>query len=335
MAGDRRRPSFSFIVHPRFLLDLRRVPAINFVERYSSSEEDLLRKVRSIKPLVLGEINFGITPFHGELIGVLRLPEELTGKNGSEAVAEGVALAVRRGARVVGLGGLTAPATGGGHRLLRSMPSGTTLTNGNAFTAAVVFENVVEAISQYAGAGDLTVGVLGCTGSVGTPATQLLSENKIPLILVGRNVARLHSKFNGLKHAALTSDICHLRGATIIVLLTSDPTAKLLPSHVSSGTIVIDCAQPPNIDYQTSTELASMGCRVYEGGIVEIPDYSTAIDFGFADNKATFACLAETYLFSRMGINTHSTGAPSSEFAKQLRRMAARAGIKIRPLTPK
>ena len=328
-----RRPRFSFLIHPRSVTDFDRIPAFRVLKRYSASDAEFVEKTRAQTPLFLGEVNFGVTPFYGELIGVSRLPEDLVGAAGASYVADAAAVAVARGAPVIGLGALTAPATGGGMRLLRRLPPGVTLTNGNGFTAAVVRENVHEALASFRfGARRPVVGILGCTGSVGTPAARLLADDGLDLILVGRSRTRVAHKFSDIPNAVFADGLDALAEADVTVILTSDPSAAVSPQHVGAGSIVIDCAQPANVSPQAADDFQRRGVRVYEGGAVRIPGYSTSVDLGFDDPRDTFACLAETYLFARHGLCDPSTGAPSVAHSRRMARMAADAGIAICPL---
>jgi fatty aldehyde-generating acyl-ACP reductase len=327
-----RQPWFTFLIHPRSPRDLDRVASARFLRRYSSTEAEFLRKVRSLRPLVAGEIVFGVTSFRGELIAVPRLPAELSGGEAIRAIGEAAGLAASRGAKILGLGGLTSPATGGGHRLIRHLPHGVTLTNGNAYTAAVVCANVAEACGKLGLADPPRVAIVGCTGSVGIPTTHLLAALRLPLLLIGRNLQRLEQKFGEISNVEFSIDLRDLKTADVVVLLTSDPSALLSTAHVKPGSVVIDCAQPANIDEENFGAYESLGVSVCEGGIVRIPNYSCSADLGFSNPKDTFACLAETYLFARYGIAQHSTGAPSVDLAKRLWRLAERDGIAVRPL---
>ena len=140
-----RAPAFAFLTHYRDTRDLDRIGAASFLRRYSDGEASFHRKMCSLPPLVCGEITVGFGPVRGEVVVVMRMPEQVLGPGGLRAVAEGLDVVLRRGALVVGLGALTAPVTAGGRRLLRYLPRGVTLTNANAYTAAVVRRNVEEA----------------------------------------------------------------------------------------------------------------------------------------------------------------------------------------------
>src|SRR5215218_2369297 len=185
-----RAPWFAFVVHPRSIDDLFRQGLGVFLRRFSTNDVELVTKVSSLPAIVLGEISFGFAPIRGELICVMRMPEMMQGRSAAKAVQEACTLAAQRGARVIGLGALTAPVTGGGRLLLRGLARGTTLTNGNAFTAIVIRRNVVEAAAALGLGTDARVAVIGCTGSVGELASRLLAEAGFGLTLIGRSEAK-------------------------------------------------------------------------------------------------------------------------------------------------
>lgn len=326
-----RAPWFVFLFHFRGMDDLDRVGGTSFLRRYSRSEAELRTKMCSLPPLVTGEVVFGFTAIRGEMVCITHMPEEMATPSATQTVVEGVELALRRGAGVIGLGALTGPATGGGLKLLRHLPAGVTLTNGNAYTAAVVRHNVAEASAALDRRA--RVAVVGATGSVGVPASHLLAEAGFDLILVGRSAKRARHRLGSLSdQAVFAGDLDAVRGADVVVLLTSDPSARLAPDQVRAGTVVIDCAQPSNVAASAYDEFRRRRVTVVEGGIVRIPEYACTMDIGLADPRDTFACLAETYLFAREGIREHSVGRPSVELARRLERAAQRHGVVPQPL---
>jgi fatty aldehyde-generating acyl-ACP reductase len=313
--------------------DLYRIGGTSFVRHYSCSEAELRAKMGSLPPLVAGEIVFGFAAIRGEMLCITRMPEEMTAPCATQAVAKGVELALRRGAGVIGLGALTSPASGGGLKLLRHLPAGVTLTNGNAYTAAVVRHNVAEASAALALDRHARVAVVGATGSVGVPASHLLAEAGFDLILVGRSAKRARHRLGNLAdQSVFAGDLDAVRGADVVVLLTSDPSARLAPDQVRAGSVVIDCAQPSNVAASAYDEFRRRRVAVVEGGIVRIPQYTCTLDIGLSDPRNTFACLAETYLFAREGIREHSVGRPSAELAHRLERAAQRHGVIPQPL---
>jgi predicted amino acid dehydrogenase len=326
-------PAFAFLTNLRDDRDLYRIGASRFLRRYSSSESDFRDKMFSLPPLVAGEIVVGFGPFRGEVAVVMRMPPSLLGAGGMRAIRDGVEMVLRRGAPVIGLGAMTAPATAGGLKLLRNLPREVTLTNANAYTAAVVRHNVCDAVACRDLGARARVAVVGCTGSVGVPTSLLLADEGFDLILIGRTADRVRHHLPGLAaHARCTGDLVAVGESDIVVLLTNDPSARLAPDHVRQGTVVIDVAQPANVAPSAMPAFARRGATVVEGGIVRIPGYTCTVDLGLTNPLDTAACVAETYLFAKEGIREHSLGHPGIELARRLERAAIRQGIEIPPL---
>jgi len=250
----------------------------------------------------------------------------------SQKIIEALELARQRGAKTVGLGGLTSSATIGGKSLL-PYADGISLTNGNAYTASTVASQVNEAAQILGLRRPIKVGILGCTGSVGIPATRLLAEAEFELILVGRNEIRVQNLFGDLHGSILAGDPSTLRKADIVVLLTGGGEAGLRASHVSDSTIVLDFAQPANLSGEFHKAVQGRNITVMEGGLVTIPGYRNTVDWGLKHPESTFACLAETVLFSREGLRNHSVGRPSLEFVRRIERVAKRHGVSPLPIT--
>jgi predicted amino acid dehydrogenase len=284
----------------------------------------------SLPPLVAGEVVVGFGPIRGEVAVVMRMPDRLVGADGMRAIREGLEMVLRRGATVIGLGAMTAPATAGGLKLLRDLPPGVTLTNANAYTAAVVSRNARDAAACLGLNRPARVVVVGCTGSVGVPTSLLLADDGFDLILVGRTADRVRRHLPGLAaHARCTGDLGAIRDGDVVILLTNDASARLTPDLVGSHAVVIDVAQPANVPPSTLPAFARRGVPVVEGGIVRIPGYACTVDLGLADPLDTAACVAETYLFAREGIREHSLGHPDVELARRLERAAQRQGIEV------
>lgn len=126
----------------------------------------------------------------GDFIVVPRTAETLSAMSEREAIQEvgaAIDLAVRRGARLVGLGGYTSSVTRGGTTVT---DRGVGITSGNAYTAV----SALDALQLASGVRGLalattTAAVIGAGGSVGRAAALLVSEISGRLFLVG-NPAR-------------------------------------------------------------------------------------------------------------------------------------------------
>ncbi|HLJ91490.1 MAG TPA: hypothetical protein VKZ53_32120 [Candidatus Angelobacter sp.] len=328
------KPWFAFLVHLRGTHDADRVGVGKFLRAYSDDHAEYARKLETIPPVISSEVRFRSTVAHGEVVCINRLPEYMVTPKARQDVLGAAQLAMSRGAKVIGLGALTAPATGGGLSLVRELPGSITVTNGNALTAAVVRSNVVAAARFLCGtdARKVRVAIVGCTGSVGGAATYLLAADGYQLVLIGRNQQRVEREFPDLTEAVASGNIADISSADITVLLTSDAGAIVTPELPREGAIVIDCAQPANIPQQNYPQFAARGIAVVEGGLVRIADYSSTDDFGFSHRTDTFACLAETYLIARSGIREHSVGRCQAEPALRMERLAERFGVCPRPL---
>lgn len=326
-------PWFVFLIHARDVQDLFQVRGSALIAEHSADEDEFRDKMCTMPPTVIGQVSFGLGPVTGELIAVVRMPGQLLRPEGRRSISEAVRLAATRGARVIGLGALTAPATRGGLTLVPELPKGVTLTTGNALTAAIARANVAEA-AQATGLGDAgTVAVVGCHGSVGTAASRLLAASGTDLLLIGRTVTRVQRELPDLMtRARVSADLRDLANADIVLLLTSDPSAQLVPELVRPGTVIIDLAHPMNIPLSQYQAFRDRGVLVAQGGLVEIPWYHSTVDFRLPSRRAALACLAETYLFAREGIREHSVGPASAELAAELAGLAAGYGIRPWPL---
>lgn len=327
-------PWFAFIVHPRDLPELIAMPGASLVYDHSESDEEFIAKAVGNPPVVLADVAFPGSAVRGELIGVGRLPDAMLSTDAHRSVAAAVDLAVGRGAPVVGLGALTAPATAGGRALLKRLPRGVTLTNGNGLTAAVVRRNVGEAVARLDLGRTPRVALLGASGSVGIALARLLADADLELILIGASLGRIERTLGDLLAAGhrAAAGLDALGDADVVVVLTNADSALVTPEAVRPGSIVIDVAQPPNITPGDVAEFAAREVPVVAGGVVRIPNYSCRQDFGLPSPADTFACLAETYLIAREGLREHSTGTPDPAYVLRIEQAAERHGVDLVPL---
>jgi fatty aldehyde-generating acyl-ACP reductase len=322
----RRSPTFAFIVHPRSEEDIFRARCLSLLRQLSTSDADYVARVCALPPTVVGEVLFGFSPFRGDIISIPCLPADVASARGKQEILRAAHIVTDRGAKVIGLGALTAPATGGGAWLVEQLPAGVTVTNGNGYTAAVLRRNILEAVDALALERAPRVAVVGCTGSVGVVVTQLLANAGFDLILIGRTTAKVKQQFGDVAPRALFSqELTDVAAADIILTLTAAPRARLRPGVIRAGAIVIDAAEPANVPENEAETWRH--ATVVRGGRVRIPGYHCTYDFGAKDPTETFACLAETFLFAREGIHQHSVGTPSPQFAERLERAARRHGV--------
>lgn len=316
--GQPRHP-VAFLIHPRtdVARDLGGVcPPLGWVP--NAVYEGLMRRVR-LPSVVTGTLRHADAPGFraGWLITVPLTPSELL--SGSRRVRGMVDRAVSHarelGARTVGLGALTAPATAGGAALRQRQDIG--ITNGNAFTAAVMFQGVLRLLRQCAP--DARVAVVGASGSVGTPLTGLLARQTAnPLLLLARSQRRLDALAGTLEpgRAGLSTTLDDLRHADVVVLLTSAPDALLESRHLKMGATVLDGTQPRNT--RPELLLARPDVRIVDGGLVSVPGVVRRGYIGLPPGVA-YACLAETLLLGLAGHQGHfGLGTPDAAQAEHM-----------------
>ncbi|WP_404434502.1 semialdehyde dehydrogenase [Microbacterium lacus] len=205
------------------------------------------------------------------------------------------------GAEIVGLGALTAPASGAG-RMLRERP-GIAMTTGNAFTAYLTVEAIRRLLPAARGG---HIAIIGATGSVGTCVVRLLADEPIgtDLTLIARNERRLDilaaefaERGTGVSVRATTS-MDAVRDADLVVVLTSATDAVLRSEHLRPGAIVLDDTQPRNTDPALMTERPDV--LVVDGGVAAVPGIRIRGDIGLPRGLA-YACLCETMLMAFSG----------------------------------
>ncbi|WP_199706522.1 semialdehyde dehydrogenase [Amnibacterium setariae] len=319
------RGRFAFLIHPRTdpSEDLALVqPLLGLVP--GRVVESAMRRL-PFKPWVHSTITAADRPGEvlGDVIGVPLTPTMLLGEDRAlvaRRIDQAIDLAVERGATVLGLGALTAPATAGGAKLRRRTDIG--VTNGNAYTAAVT-ASAVERIA--AGMPEQpVVALVGANGSVGTAVARLLGRSAAvgELVLVGRTPAALAALAGDLG-ATWSTDMAACRRADLVVLMTSAAGAVLTADHLKLGATVLDDTQPRNSSPTLAVERPDV--TILDGGVVATPGLQRR---GYAiglDDDASFACLAESSLLALAGHRGHGTiGRPSMEQVDRVQGLADR-----------
>ena len=321
------QPSFAFLVHPRGQLrgDLARVwtPLGHLPEGLCDSA---LRRL-PVPPVAMARVEIGgqrvgsivLVPFGARHL--LDQPVE-----GRRRVSRAVDKAVAMGSSLVGLGALTATVTAGGVSLRRRTDVG--VTNGNAFTAAIVDTQARALLADAVHpASDRHVAVVGATGSVGSAVSRLLARDRAVgrLTLVARSapkLAALAAETSALVSTLATNRMEAVADADLVILLTASADAVLGSEHLAPGAVVLDATQPRN----TSPELAEQrpDVLVVDGGVVDIPSLRLlGGNIGLPDGRG-YACFAETALLALTGHHGHfAIGAPPLELVDHTRALAS------------
>ncbi|WP_083370080.1 aminotransferase class III-fold pyridoxal phosphate-dependent enzyme [Chromobacterium sphagni] len=235
-------PRFGFILHPLELNNYR-----EFDESLQNfSDEALLRMEERLNPL--------LEPFHvssiqlqspdgsraeGDFIMVPRSAAQLAKMPVEEAAAlieDAMAIALRRGAQLIGLGGHTSIVTGGG---IRVAGKGVPITSGNTYTmlsaieaAGIALETTGRSFSQ------VRVAVVGATGSIGSAIARLIAVKAHRLVLVGNPRS---ARFNLPRFTGVIQQIAHYAATGVAY----DPGSVLdcLAKRLAAGESVEQVAQ--------------------------------------------------------------------------------------------
>lgn len=241
-------------------------------------------------------------------------------------IEQAVEKAVALGADVVGLGALTSPATQGGQLL--SYRKDVSITNGNAFTAAMMFEAVLRLI-ELAPTNSPEVALVGATGSVASCLAGLLAAHGTVerLQLIARNEHKLKELAQQLASPSLkiktATSIDAASTADVVVLLTASADNLLESRHLKHGAVVLDGTQPRNTRPELVAERPDV--LVIDGGWVAVPGVHLTVRTEDWPLGCVFACLAETMLLALDGHRGHfSMGAPTVDQAEHTRALARR-----------
>ena len=328
--------SFAFLVHPRADVrqDMARISRpLGLIP--NRVYDKALRRL-PLPPLSLADVSLDghragrliVVPFGARHLLTDR-------KSGARKVTAAVDEAVAGGAGIVGLGGLTSPVTNGGRLLGRRTDIG--VTNGNAFTAAIVHRQLTGLLESAPWG---RVAVIGATGSVGSAVTRLLARDRRAedLLLLARDGRRLSTLAAGLGAGVTVrtaTELAAARECDIVVLLTSAADTLIGPEHLGPGAIVLDATQPRN----TRPELLRQrpDVRVLDGGVVDLPGLRLhGGSMGLPAGRA-YACLAETMLLSLAGHDGHfCLGRPTLDQVDRMQALADRfasSGFRPAPAT--
>lgn len=318
--------TFAFLVHPRANLRTDMARLWSPLGLLPASVYDYSLRKLPIKPIRLASVTLGANNSPaGHLILVPFGARHLLSdpREGSKKVSAAVSRAVALGADIVGLGGLTAPVTAGGNALRNRTDIG--VTNGNAYTASIVHQQVQRLLLT---APQGRVAIVGASGSVGTAVTRLLARDgeATELVLVARRSARLQRLAGDLKTVIpirIGTEMSEIINCDIVVLLTSAADTLLGPDHLAQNAVVVDATQPRN----TSPDLVTQRPDVLllDGGVVQVPSMKLkGGDIGLNPGQS-YACLAETILLSLDGHRGHfSLGQPMLEQVDQINEIASR-----------
>jgi len=297
---------YAFLVHARSKEDFdRHFPPLKFISKKLYS-----RIISNFGPVLVSDI-VGMSDSHGEqkkglLIAVLATPEILYEKKEKmrEKILLATQIAAKLGAKVIGLGALTASVTSRG-KYLASRVNNIGITTGHAFTTVTVVNNLLYILSKSEiERKKLVVAIVGAAGSIGSACFRLLNRHGFKkFILIDKKIDLLNQLMSKQDNIIqLTDDVGVVENADIIITATNAPYAIIKSHMVKPGTIVLDDAQPSDMDI--SLEKRDDVLSV-EAGITRLPGLNCNFNFGLLYRDDVFGCLGETILLTWHGHDGH------------------------------
>ncbi len=300
------KADFAFILHPLELEDIFR--KFKFMRSWPKFMVNAI--TRRIPPFINSRITGISTPYgkvEGCFVGLpltseqmLKLPPEVTMR---KIIAAGKKAAYS-GAKIVGLGAMTAVVGDAGVTVARNLDIA--VTTGNSYTVATALEGTQKAVSLMGMDIDKAeVVVLGATGSIGSVCARILARKANYLTLIARDPSRLEKlaeeilKDTGLAvktTSQLKEAVC---SADVIISVSSAAETLIEPEDLKPGVVVCDVARPRDVSVKVAEKRDDV--LIIEGGVVEVPgDVNFNFNFGFPPQTA-YACMAETMILALEG----------------------------------
>ncbi len=301
---NKHRFKFAFLVHPRSFNDVfKKFPVFKYLPKWM-----LVLIERYFPPVIVSRVT-GLSDIHGnDVVGyIISIPmtaRRMLKERGRAVRQIRIATLFARflGANIVGLGALTSSLTHGGKKLLDI--DNITITTGHAYTGFNVTKNIFQIREQYdISLHESIVGIVGAAGSIGGISAKILARagvKKLILIDLERKLGKVKSLVRSINSSKsikiLTSaDLMMLRDCHFIITATNAPGALVKSEHVSSGTIIVDDAQPSDIDIPV---FERDDVAVLEAGAVHTPGIRSNFDIGLQNKEENYCCMAEVLILA-------------------------------------
>ncbi len=301
--------SFAFIIHPidpkrdvsRKFPFLGRVLTEGQIDFFSTFFPPVyISEITGIKSQATGrEIKgwFLACPYTPKRM--LQLPEHAVYRK----IIETGRMAEKLGANILGLGAFTSVVGDAGVTIANSLEI--PVTTGDSFTVAMAVQAIRDAARVMdIKIEDVTVAIVGATGTIGRVCAELLVDEAARTLLVARDEKKLEVLRDRLKaHArseiVISTKMDVLKDAQLILTVTSAIHDVIHPEYLQPGSVVCDVARPRDVSAMVAAVRDDI--LVIDGGMVDVPG---AVDFhfnfGFPEGKA-YACMAETIALALEG----------------------------------
>lgn len=330
---------FGFLAHFKGIETVSNVPALAPLFA-GLPKESIEAGLLEVPPFIAAHPR-GLTPngyaVHGEFAlvpltaeHILRLAENSELSTVLEKIVLGVNLLADSGVGIVGLGAMTGSALTANGRLLEKRVK-VPLTSGNSFASLATImsvEKVTELLNLDLS--DLTVSVVGATGSVGAAVCYELSRKAKQVVAVARHTGRLNRLQEKVGSKLIPStDIIDACQTDIMVVTTASSESLVTAEMPKSGQVIIDETQPRNCSIEL---LSRPDVLVVDGALISVPGIDLGIDMA-CPPKTIYGCYAETMMLSLDGTHDHTwVGHVDPECFPLLRELAIKYGLDLAPI---
>ena len=249
-----------------------------------------------------------------------------------------VMLAKNLGAGVATLGGFTSIFSDQGINVAsrRILP----VTTGNTLTAALVLKSVLKAVDVLGyDLSQLTVGVVGAAGDIGSACARALTPLCKKIIFVSREQNKIQKFASTLQEShkvCIYADVENVaKEADVLITATSSITTLISEQALKAGAIVCDVSLPPNIARGLIRQRNDV--LVFEGGYANLPFFDNIKNLEFKKHfrhGAVFGCLAEGIILAmekRFENFSLGRGGITLEKMKEINTLAEKHGFTVAP----
>jgi fatty aldehyde-generating acyl-ACP reductase len=309
VAPNTRRTSdykFAFIVHPRSIEDIER----KFVFFRYIPKKSALFISRHLWPITVSKIT-GLKSskdnkyIDGFVIAVLPTAHQLMEdrKLALKRIIQACKLAEKKGARIIGLGGLTSSLSKGGLDLIGKVNAN--ITTGHAYTSYNVTQNIFSLVDfMDLDKAKINIGVVGAAGSIGSTSAKILARNgfkNFTLVDLERKRTNCETlkkelhEINSSINITISHQINDIKECELIIAATNAPEALIQSKDLKFGAIVVDDAQPSDVHPDV---FERNDVLVIEAGVTNTPNIRSNFDFGLKNDHDNFCCLAEVLILA-------------------------------------
>lgn len=249
-------------------------------------------------------------------------------------IVKATKFAEKLGAKVIGLGAFIPILTDDGRFLENKVKAN--ITSGAAFSAITAVQNVLKVVDVMSiDETRAKIAIVGAGGSVGSICSKMLANKFGEVMLIDKNMESLNKLVQKIdipyaeskKTISLSGRVSDIKHADIIIVITNVPGVVVRSSHLKSGAVVIDAAQPKNVSAKIPKERKDV--LVIESGIAEVNALSTNFNLGLRKENEVFSCLAEVLLTIWMEKKHNYLGEIDLSYVWELCAAAKDAGIKL------